>query len=1318
MSSNLGVGKTLDLLERLKGTVREFGARAEKLNAEFHTKTGREQRLRETAEEKQARELVAATSEAEAAFAAAKEAATAKYEARKARIGNAYQASKEKGLENVENQTGTRKYELQKTMLQAERDRASGLAAAATTLEEFKANLAAEQAALAPLETAARSAFKGYRKLGRLLSDAYQKAAPPGASMDENQMLAELRDVLSKTRGEVDRFRRFLLLRVFKYLPVWVVLALCEVPLVLRQTGLNSDGYWKAGLCVAGSVVVVLVLRSLARSLASPFAASVAGALGKARRLHDTAQERSEVHYQQELERMKEEFESTTQTVDQQLKQALAEAGEWRVACRMESDEKASRALEKNDRQRRAKMEKLQRQHSANLERWKLTAETRRKAEVEGSQKREAQLNTDYHAQWQTLEADWKKTVQPIYEAIEWAGATAGKLFPPWEPPLLKAWTPPAQFAAAAQFARMAVDVEKLAETTIKDKRLALPGPARFSVPLCLAYPEQGSILFETSNQGHDEAIGALNNVILRLLSVAPPGRLNFTILDPVGLGQNFAGIMHLADYEEQIINSRIWTQSGQIEQKLADLNEHMEKVIQMYLRNEYATIAEYNEQAGVIAEKYYFLVVADFPANFTEVAAKRLLSIAASGARCGVYMLIHWDQRQPLPPEFIPDELRASSVCLSGKGNQFLLAGKPIPGTDLVLAAPPPQEFAIEFVNKVGLSSRDSSRVEVPFSHVAPPEAQIWSENTTNELRVPVGRTGATKFQYLAIGKGTCQHALVAGKTGSGKSTLFHVIITNLALWCSPEQVEFYLVDFKKGVEFKCYATHRLPHARVVAIESDREFGLSVLQRVDDELKHRGDLFRQLGVQDVAGYKRAGGTEPIPRSLLIIDEFQEFFVEDDRISQTASLLLDRIVRQGRAFGIHVLLGSQTLGGAYTVARTTLGQMVIRIALQCNEADAYLIMDENNPAPRLLSRPGEGIYNDMAGMIEGNSPFQVVWLPDQVRETYLAKVRARADQAEVQRLESKVQSPGGADGGPLYPGPIVFEGNAPADVRENALLRGLLDAQSIKPAAAGRIWLGAPNSIKGPTEAAFQRQSGNNLLLVGQRDEAMLAMLSVGLVSLAAQYPLGTARFILCDGMAPGTSQREYIDRIVQAIPHPITQAKPGELGEIMKELGQEMKQRTEAADAEAAPPVFLFIHGLQKYSKLRYEEDFGFSTSDAEAEPNPAMVLNNLVCEGTRLGFHVIATCDTYNNVNRYLSRKAFSEFEMRVLFQMSANDSASLIDNPKASLLGLHRALFYNAQEGYLETFRPYSLPGTEWIDSAARNLARLLKSQNPSP
>jgi hypothetical protein len=474
-----------------------------------------------------------------------------------------------------------------------------------------------------------------------------------------------------------------------------------------------------------------------------------------------------------------------------------------------------------------------------------------------------------------------------------------------------------------------------------------------------------------------------------------------------------------------------------------------------------------------------------------------------------------------------------------------------------------------------------------------------------------------------------------------------------------------------------------------VVAIESDREFGLSVLQRLDEELRRRGDLFRHLGVQDVAGYKRAGGTEPIPRTLLIIDEFQEFFVEDDRVSQGAAVLLDRIVRQGRAFGIHVLLGSQTLGGAYTLARTTIGQMVIRVALQCNEADAYLIMDENNPAPRLLTRPGEGIYNDMAGMLEGNSPFQTVWLSDEEREVLLEQVRVLAEERGVRR-----------------PAPFVFEGNAPADVRENAALRAALEAQPTAPPPAGRIWLGAPNAIKGPTEAVFHRQSGNNLLMVGQRDEAALAILSVALVSLAAQYPRGAVRFVLVDSTAPGSPPREFLERVTAAIPHELTVAKSGDLAEVLSDLTAEMKRRADGEHGSDAPATFLFIYGLQNFKKLRQEDEFSFSSGESETA-NPAALLSDLITGGAALGIHVFVTCDTYNNVNRFLGRKALSEFEMRVLFQMSANDSASLIDNPKASNLGLHRALFFNEHEGYLETFRPYALPATDWIEEVARRL-----------
>jgi len=385
----------------------------------------------------------------------------------------------------------------------------------------------------------------------------------------------------------------------------------------------------------------------------------------------------------------------------------------------------------------------------------------------------------------------------------------------------------------------------------------------------------------------------------------------------------------------------------------------------------------------------------------------------------------------------------------------------------------------------------------------------------------------------------------------------------------------------------------------------------------------------------------------------------------------------------------------------------------------CNEADAYLIMDQDNPAPRLLTRPGEGIYNDAAGSIEGNSPFQTVWLPEEVRDHFLAKVRAHADQGEKS-----------------YPGPFVFEGNAPADVRENPLLNALLRSAPVPGAATqkgkpvsvisepqpgsevaapgdgrtpaqARIWLGAPNSIKGPTEAVFRKQSGSNLLIVGQSEERSATLLAVALVSLAVQYAKKDVRFVLLDSTPSGFPQREFLQRVISAIPREIIQANNSNLGEIMSGLAEDLKRGDEKG---GAPETFVLIHGLQNFKKLRQEDEFSFSSSDAGDAVNPAAALLSLISEGPARGFHVIATCDTYNNTNRFLGRKTLTEFEMRVLFQMSASDSASLIDAPDASTLGLHRAIYYNDREGYLETFRPYALPGNDWIEEVAQQLKRL--------
>ena len=210
-------------------------------------------------------------------------------------------------------------------------------------------------------------------------------------------------------------------------------------------------------------------------------------------------------------------------------------------------------------------------------------------------------------------------------------------------------------------------------------------------------------------------------------------------------------------------------------------------------------------------------------------------------------------------------------------------------------------------------------------------------------------------------------------------------------------------------------------------------------------------------------------------------------------------------------------------------------------------------------------------------------------------------------------------------------------------------------------------------------------------------------MISLGLIMLAAQYKKGDARFALFDSTAPGTPERSLNDGIIGKFPHPIQPGRSGDLGEIINGLADELKQRTENEGAAAAP-VYLFIHGLQNFKKFRQEDEFSFGGGDSDG-PNPAAQLQKLITEGPAHGIHVIVTIDTFNNVNRFLGRKTLGEFEMRVLFQMSTNDSASLCDDPKASTLGLHRALLYNEQEGYLETFRPYALPDKAWFDDALR-------------
>ncbi|MCG3136326.1 MAG: hypothetical protein HJJLKODD_00153 [Phycisphaerae bacterium] len=971
--------------------------------------------------------------------------------------------------------------------------------------------------------------------------------------------------------------------------------------------------------------------------------------------------------YQEDLAKARATHEAVQQWAHQKRVTALQHIEETESKHRLELDQRNQREAQE-----------LEQHEKRVVQQWEQEVERERRLLHDEHQQRMQQLDFDEQQQRNAIEQYWHSTIQQLNWLADQLGPERRYSIKTVVADAQAHWSYPLETQTQIPLGELSIDESQLTEP-VRQWLQHLQAERVTTLPMLMTFPQQASLLVQAGAAERQQAMGLLQAVMLRLLIMLPPGRVRFTIIDPVGLGQNFAGFMHLTDYEEALVGGRIWTDPAQIEQRLLDLTQHIELVIQKYLRNEFDHIVDYNSQAGPLAEPYRFLVLADFPRQFTDEALQRLNSIITSGPRCGVYTLIMHDplhkSRAALPQE----ELQRRSLVVRLEQGRTIWHDGPLSNFALQMDPPPAEEVLTRWMHLVGQATRTAYRVEVPFTALTPPEGKWWNESADQQLRVPIGLCGATRWQHLSLGQGMAQHGLIAGKTGSGKSTLLHVLITNLALWYSPQEVEFYLVDFKKGVEFKTYAVRQLPHARVIAIESDREFGLSVLQRLDAELSRRGDLYRKLGVLDLASYRHQSG-EILPRSVLIIDEFQVFFAEDDLLAQDAAILLDRLVRQGRAFGIHVLLGSQTLGGTTRLARSTMGQMAVRVALQCSEADSQLILDESNVAARNLTRPGEAIYNDTGGLIDGNSPFQVAWLSDQQRDQQLEKLLSLTRQHLLAPTA-----------------PIVFEGHQPADLRQNRQLEQLILRERPIPAAMPLIWLGEAVAIKEPTSLPLRRQAGAHLLIVGQQEETGRNLLASAWAALATQSPAESEFYLLDGNSAPGVEGDNW-PSLINGWPHTVHRVAWDQVEEQLTQIIDEVHQRRDR-QIDQQPGRFIFIAGLHRYRLLRQrDDDFSFSTTAAST---PDQMFAELLREGAAVGIHVLAWVDTLASLERTIDRATIAEFDNRVLLQMSSADSSNLIDSPLANRLGMYRALFFSQEQGLVEKFRPYAWPDPDWLD-----------------
>ena len=202
--------------------------------------------------------------------------------------------------------------------------------------------------------------------------------------------------------------------------------------------------------------------------------------------------------------------------------------------------------------------------------------------------------------------------------------------------------------------------------------------------------------------------------------------------------------------------------------------------------------------------------------------------------------------------------------------------------------------------------------------------------------------------------------HGLVAGTTGSGKSELLQTIVASLAVANRPDAMTFVLVDYKGGSAFKdCVA---LPHTVGMVTDLDAHLVERALVSLTAELTRREHILAAAGTKDIEDYTRrrmragaASGLEPLPRLLIVIDEFASM-VRDLPDFVTG---LVNIAQRGRSLGIHLILATQRPSGA--VSADIRANTNLRIALRVTDANESADVIGSPEAAHISpSTPGRG----------------------------------------------------------------------------------------------------------------------------------------------------------------------------------------------------------------------------------------------------------------------------------------------------------------------------------------------------------------------
>lgn len=232
--------------------------------------------------------------------------------------------------------------------------------------------------------------------------------------------------------------------------------------------------------------------------------------------------------------------------------------------------------------------------------------------------------------------------------------------------------------------------------------------------------------------------------------------------------------------------------------------------------------------------------------------------------------------------------------------------------------------------------------------------------DRNSSVLSIPVGKFGSEileiPFNCGDEKDGPANSGYIAmGRTNSGKSSFFHSLVINGCMKYSPNDLQFWLLDFKKGVASSNYEKANIPHIKLLSKYNEVDDAYCLFNLLKMEMDRRGELLNTAGkayrgttFQDLREYNQCVDVHPefgahMSRIIVVIDEAQEMFSsikeENDDLKKIGALI-GYIAVKSRYVGIHMVMIVQNLsmGKSYILRDSFVCNIKGKVVFNVNES--------------------------------------------------------------------------------------------------------------------------------------------------------------------------------------------------------------------------------------------------------------------------------------------------------------------------------------------------------------------------------------------